>query len=95
MFITRKDLEAAQPPEPSEEPVSAAVGGGFAPKVPKLAVAPLPVPKLPPVPKPKLQVPKVPGAGAAPPTSFWPLITVFTGLLAIGAMLVMYFLLRH
>jgi len=44
-------------------------------------------------------VPAMPAApaAAAPPkaTGFWPLIVVLTVLLAIGAMLVMYFVLKH
>jgi hypothetical protein len=44
------------------------------------------IPAAPPVPAP-----------AAPPkaSGFWPLIVVLTVLLAIGAMLVMYFVLKH
>jgi hypothetical protein len=90
MFLNRKDLKAMLPPEPGEAPAAPGGGPGFAMELPKVTLPP--APKLPPV--PKLEAPKLPGV-KPPQTTYWPLITVFTVLLAIGAMLVMYFFVRH
>jgi hypothetical protein len=57
-------------------------------------------PAQPAAPKPTFaapQLPPPPGPPASPAGvgSYWPLVTVFTILIAIGALLVMYFALRH
>jgi hypothetical protein len=54
---------------------------------------PLPPPRVTPKPpSPASLMPKPPKQAAA---SYWPLITVLTVLVAIGALLVMYFVMRH
>ncbi len=109
MFIDRSRLGASLPPEPSA-PGSGVGGGmqppvfapppipqpppfQFAPPPPKPAMPAFPpVPPLPAV-KPPVPAPAMPQAPAKA-ASYWPLITVLTILVAIGALLVMYFVLR-
>jgi hypothetical protein len=94
-FLSRSQISAALPKEPVVAPPPPAT-----PPAPQFQFAPPPPPPPPPVPKPAIAVPKMPGApppaaGLAPAGSMWPLITVLTILLAIGALLVMYFVLKH
>ena len=101
MFLSRGQLNAMLPPEPTGA-AGAAPPPTFAPPVPQpppfqFAPPPPPTPpamKLPSAPAPPVPRPPVPGA-AAKPGSFWPLITVLVALLAIAGMLVMYFALKH
>jgi hypothetical protein len=88
MFINRRNVDAALAPEPSEEAANAGQSSASGFTMPKLT--PPPAPKFPA--PPKVEAPK---PAPAPSLSYWPLITVFTGLLGVGAILVMYFLLRH
>jgi hypothetical protein len=103
-FLSRRQVEAALPPEQAvvPPPPSGAAPSPFAfppaPPVPPppapAALAPPPMPAMP-----KLAAPPMPQPPAAPATSalasYWPLITVLTVLIAIGAMMVMYFVLKH
>ncbi len=80
----------APPPIPQPGPFSYAPPPPPPPpamKYPPLAAPPAPA--LPAVPRPAFP------PAAAKPASFWPLIAVLTILIAIGAMLVMYFALKH
>jgi hypothetical protein len=102
MFIDRSRLSASLPPEP---PSGAGAAGGGQPPVfippplpapPPIQFAPPPRPPMPPFPpppalKPPVPTPPMPPAKAA---SYWPLITVLTVLVAIGALLVMYFVMK-
>jgi len=107
VFLSRSQLKAVLPPEPA---VSAVPGGAAPPPAfaPPPVPAPPPFQFAPPPPPPAPPAMKLPAAPAppavprpaipaAPPkaASLWPLITVLTVLLAIGAMLVMYFALKH
>jgi hypothetical protein len=89
VFLSRSQVNAALPPEPAVAPPPAS---SAAPPVPQFAFPPAPpMPQFaaPPMPKP-------PALPAAPrPGSIWPLITVLTILIAVGALLVMYFAFRH
>ncbi len=99
VFLNRSQLKAVLPPDaqlPSEKP-AAGQPQGFAPPP---ITNPFNVPPPPPVPKPAMPaapvIPKPAIPSSAPkPASMWPLITVLTVLLAIGAMLVMYFVMKH
>lgn len=109
MFLSRSQVNAAIPPEPAMTPPPAPAAAPPTPSPFSLARPPLPqAPAMPPMvpppaPKPpQLAIPKAPtaglpklGAAAAGPSSFWPLITVLTILVAIGLLLVMYFVLKH
>ena len=110
VFLSRGQLNAALASQQagSASPGSANLGGGapptgLAPPPPppppfQFAPPPPPVPpamKFPPAPAPPA-VPRPPAvSGGIKPGSVWPLITVLVVLLMIGAMLVMYFLLKH
>lgn len=107
MFLDRSQLRAILPPEPAIDP--AAPGAPRAPAfaMPPMPQAPKPPyampapPPMPPAQMPPMALPQappaprppVPGSGRA--ASYWPLITVFTVLFAIAALLVMYFALKH
>jgi len=85
----------APPPVPQPPPIQLAPPqppAAPAIKYPPMPAAPMPAaPALAPPP-----MPAPPAAGVAPKSaSFWPLITVLTILLAIGALLVMYFVMKH
>ena len=90
-FLSRSQVNAAMAPEPVAPVVPPPQPSSF-----QFAPPPAPAPpamKFPPAPA----VPAAPPAPAAAPklASFWPLIVVLTVLFAIGAMLVMYFALKH
>jgi hypothetical protein len=106
MFISRSQLNASMAPPPPGAPV-VNLGGGAPPPLaapavpapPPFQFAPPPVPAVP-----AMKIPPAPAvpamAAALPPVapkapSFWPLVVVFTVLLAIAALLVMYFVLKH
>jgi hypothetical protein len=98
VFLSRSQLNASLPPEPAMAPPpapGAAPPPFAAPAAPPFAFPP------PPMQPPKLAVPPPPALArpAAPPmpglASYWPLITVFTILLAVGALLIMYFAFKH
>ncbi len=82
----------------------AAAGGTGAGAVPPPAPQPGPFQFAPP-PPPAIKLPPAPAVPAAPPVaalaaapklaSFWPVIVVLTVLFAIGALMVMYFALKH
>ena len=107
VFLSRSQINASLPPEPG---VPAGPGAGAPPPTfaappvpapPPFQFAPPPPPPAPPAMKfppapapPPVPRPAIP-AMAPKPASIWPLITVLTVLLAIGAMLVMYFALKH
>lgn len=100
MFMDRNQVRAmlAVEPEAGEKAEATAGKPGFAlpPTVPVPATKPMP-------PAPNITAPKpAMPALAAPPVpataksgSIWPLITVLVGLLAIGALLVMYFAMKR
>ncbi|HTW57148.1 MAG TPA: hypothetical protein VMD99_03345 [Terriglobales bacterium] len=104
VFLSRSQIGASLPPDPSLPAGAGAVGqpGAFAPppipQPPPFQFTPPPPPPAPPAIKysapapPPLPKPQLP---AAPPkaASYWPLITVLTALFFIAAMLIMYFLL--
>lgn len=86
----------AAPPPPPPNPFQFAPPPAPAPPAisyPQMPVAPVPaVPVLAPPTMPKIQAPAV----AAPkPGSIWPVIAVLAILVAVGAILVMYFALKH
>jgi hypothetical protein len=85
----------APPPPPQPPPVAWAPPPPLQP--PPAAWAPQPPPPQPPAMKyPPLPAPPPPAAAPAPKASMiWPLITVLTILISIGAMLVMYFVMKH
>jgi len=95
MFLSKSQLDASL------------AGAGGAPPPPVEAPPPPPPPPspfqfTPPAPPkmpkaPAIKAPKIPGLAEVPkaPASIWPLITVLVALLAIGGMLVMYFVLKH
>ncbi len=97
MFVSRRELITSLPPE---SPATDSKGSAFA--WPPKPVAPAPPPLAPPQPPainspvaapppaPQFAAPAVPKAA-----SYWPLITVLTILIAIGAMLVMYFVIKR
>lgn len=100
VFLSRSQISAALPPEPVMAPPPAAKPAplpqlGFppppAPPAPAGVVAAPPMPQSAPPPMPK---PPAPPA-VAQLASYWPLITVLTVLIAVGAMLVMYFAFKH
>jgi hypothetical protein len=100
VFLNRSQLKSMLPPEAAAS--SGNPAGTFAPPpVPQLnPFAPLPLPKPPAIAAPAFPaapaVPRPPAPPVAPkPGSFWPLITGLTILLAIGVLLVMYFVLKH
>lgn len=103
MFLDRSQLRAVLPlesamnaaspgaPRPafSAPPMPQAPKPSFAmpaPPIPAAQMPPMALPQAPPAPRP-------PAKGSA--SSYWPLITVLTALLAIGALLIMYFALKH
>jgi hypothetical protein len=97
MFLNRDQMRALLPAEPAGGAAPAAGGGPaqvFAPPA-------MPAPPAPPAVKlapPAIPVPKPPAMaapGAAPAGSILPLITVLVVLVAIGALLVMYFVMKH
>jgi hypothetical protein len=106
-FISRNQASPPPPAEPAAPPPALNLGGVVpAPAVPspfQFAPPPLQAPAIaqPAVPQPAFAAPPLPAAPsplasrAAPSPSFWPLITVFTILVAIGALLVMYFVFKH
>jgi hypothetical protein len=104
-FLSRSQISAALPAEPAIAPPTPAPSpSGFAappmPQPPPFQFAPPaapPPPAVPAVPKPAFGAPQLPAVKppAAGPPSYWPLITVLTILVAIAAMLVMYFALKH
>jgi hypothetical protein len=100
MFIDRSRLNASLPPESPPAGAGAAPPPSFTPPPlpapPPIQFAPPPRPPMPPFPpppalKPPVPTPPMPSAKAA---SYWPLITVLTVLVAIGALLVMYFVMK-
>jgi len=93
VFLSRSQVNAAPPSPPT-------FAAPPAPQPPPFQFAPPPPPPAPA--PPAMKMPAAPAfpaapAPAAPPKAagFWPLIVVLTVLLAIGAMLVMYFVLKH
>jgi hypothetical protein len=100
VFLSRGQVNAAMAPPPPGGPAMPAPT--FAPP-PPLQFTPPPAPASPA--PPAMRVPTAPAAPtmpsaptpSAPPKAagFWPLIVVLTVLLAIGAILVMYFVLKH
>jgi hypothetical protein len=99
MFLNRDQLRALLPPDPAGGAAPAAGGGSapaFAPPAfpapPAFKVAPPAVPI--PAPKPPA-APAIAAPAAAPAGSMLPLITVLVVLVAIGALLVMYFVMKH
>ena len=91
MFLNRDQLRALLPTEPAGGAAPAA-GGGPAPAF--AAPAP-PAVKVPAVAIPAAKPPAIAAPGAAPAGSILPLITVLVVLVAIGALLVMYFVMKH
>jgi hypothetical protein len=102
-FLSRSQINAALPPEPAIAPPPAPSGSPFgAPAIPKPPAfqfappPPPPPPAVPAIPRPAFAVPQPPAVKApAGPTSYWPLITVLTILLAVAIILIMYFALKH
>jgi len=107
MFISRDQLRASLPPDPATAPAASAAPrapGMPMPAMPPTPKSPYAVPAPPPMPPaamPPLAAPQAPPAPRPPApaagraASFWPLITVFTVLFFIAALLVMYFALKH
>jgi len=109
MIVSGGMRAPAAPDEPpmaaASNPPGAKPAAFAMPKAP--AIPPMPVPKMPaapampavpPTPKmPALAVPKAPQAPDAPkpPMSYLPLILIMTVLFFVGAMLVLYFALKH
>ena len=103
VFLNRNQLQAMMPPPP--EPSANPAGGGapaFAPMPPPPPMPQFAPPPPPPVPKfapPPMPAPPAMPQAAAPAAgkagAMWPLITGLTILLAIAAMLVMYFVMKH
>ena len=96
VFLSRSQVNAALPPEPvvAPPPAPSVAPPQFAfppppllPPLPAAAAPPMPQFGAPPVPKPP--------AGLSPAASYWPLITVLTILIAVGALMVMYFAFKH
>lgn len=109
VFISRSQLGASLPPEPpaasaSPRPAPPVAAMPPAPPPAPFQFAPPPPPPQPPAvhypPAPAVPAPPPaprPAAAPAPsrPASLWPLVTVLTVLIALGAMLVMYFAMKH
>ncbi len=101
VFLSRSQVSAALPPEPAIAP-SSAPPPFAAPQFAFPTASPVPsVPAggagaAPPRPQFMPAAPKPPAAPALPrAASIWPLVTVLTILIAVGAMLVMYFAFKH
>ncbi len=102
VFLSRGQVNAAMAGTPPGAPAMPAptFAPPAAPQPPPFQFTPPPAPAPPAMKAPTAPaVPAMPAAAApAPPpkaTGFWPLIVVLTVLLAIGAILVMYFVLKH
>jgi hypothetical protein len=104
VFLSRSQVNAAMAPPPAGPSVPAQTfAPPSAPQPPPFQFTPPPPP--PPPAPPAMRLPTAPAvpaapaapASAAPPKTagFWPLIVGLTVLFAIGAMLVMYFALKH
>ena len=105
VFLNRSQIQAMMPPSPQG---AANPGGGGNPGfAPPAMPPPPPMPQFappPPPPAPKFAAPPMPGPPAMPQAAapaagkagaIWPLVTGLTILLAIAAILVMYFVMKH
>jgi hypothetical protein len=105
VFLSRGQVNAAMAAPPPGGPAMPAptFAPPAAPQPPPFHFTPPPPPPPPAPPAMKMPVAPAPPAAPAVPApvapskaaGFWPLIVVLTALLAIGAMLVMYFALKH
>jgi len=99
VFLSRGQVNAAMSaPAPGAPAMPAPTfAPPAAPQPPPFQFTPPPAPAPPVMKAPAVPAMPAAPAAAAPPkaTGFWPLIVVLTVLLAIGAMLVMYFVLKH
>jgi hypothetical protein len=111
VFLSRSEIAASLPPElPAPGGGGGSLGAGQPagiapppiPQPPPFQFAPPPPPPVPAIKFPPVPAPPVSAAPAAKPpaapakaASYWPLITVLTALVAIAAMLIMYFALKH
>jgi hypothetical protein len=97
VFVSRNQVKAipsADVASPPPNPMGGMQAPAFAP--PRM---PQPIPFTPPKPPPLPVMPAPPPlpqtATLAKSGSYWPLITVLTGLFAIAALLIMYFVMKH
>ncbi len=100
VFLSRSQVNAAMAPPPGPSVLAPTLAPPPAPQPPPFQFTPPPPP--PPPAPPAMRLPTVPAAPPAPSPAaapkaagFWPLIVGLTILFAIGAMLVMYFALKH
>ena len=103
VFLNRSQIQAMMPPSP--EAAANPAGAGNPAFAPPPMPPPPPMPQFappPPPPLPKFAAPPMPAPPAMPQAAaagkagaIWPLVTGLTILLAIAAILVMYFVMKH